>query len=86
MNQALTRLVGVNIYPIDPQRSRAENIKFMKREITGIKSRRTRTLKDKNLTKEERKKLSDKYIKMIKERTKQLKEYVKESKIPQELR
>ena len=40
----------------------------------------------KNLTKEERKKLSDKYIKMIKERTKQLKEYVKESKIPQELK
>jgi hypothetical protein len=31
------------------QRSRAENIKFMKREITGIKSRRTRVLKDKNL-------------------------------------
>ena len=86
MTQTLGRLFGVNIYPIDPQKSRAENIKFMKREITGIKSRRTRALKDKNLTKEVQKKINDKYIKMIKERTKQLKEYIKESKIPQELR
>ena len=86
MTQALTRLVGVNIYPIDPQKSRAENIKLMKREITGIKSRRTRALKDRNLTKEERKKLNKKYLEMIKERRLQLKDYLKESKIPRELK
>jgi len=85
MTQALTRLTGFNIYPIDPKKSRAENIKFMRREITGIKSRRTRVLSDKNLSSEDKKKISEKYIKMIKERQKQLIEYAKESKIPEEL-
>ena len=86
MTQALTRLFGVNIYPIDPQRSRAENIKLIKREITGIKSRRTKALRDKNLTPEERKKINEKYIKILKERRKQLTEYIKESQIPKELK
>ena len=85
MTQALTRLTGFNIYPIDPKKSRADNIKFMRREITGIKSRRTRVLSDKNLSSEDKKKISEKYIKMIKERQKQLIEYAKESKIPEEL-
>jgi len=86
MTQALTRLVGVNIYPIDPQKSRAENLKFMRNEISAIKSRRTRALKDKNLTAEERKKISERYIKMIKERTEQIKKYIEESRIPEELK
>jgi hypothetical protein len=86
MTQALTRLVGVNIYPIDPQKSRVQNIKLMKGEITGIKSRRTRVLKDKNLSTEDRKKINDKYMKMIKERTKQIKDYIKESRIPERLK
>ncbi len=86
MTQALTRLVGVNIYPIDPQKSRMQNIKLMKNEITGIKSRRTRVLKDKNLSTEDRKNINKKYQKMIKERIKQLQEYVKKSNIPMELK
>jgi len=86
MTQAITRLVGVNIYPIDPQKSRVQNIKLMKGEITGIKSRRTRVLKDKNLSTEDRKKINDKYMKMIKERTKQIKDYIKESRIPERLK
>jgi hypothetical protein len=86
MTQALTRLVGINIYPIDPQKSRVQNIKLMKNEITGIKSRRTISLKDRNLTTEERKKINNKYIKMIKERTQQIKEYIKESKVPERLK
>ena len=32
--QAITRLFGVNIYPIDPAKSRADNIKFMRNEIS----------------------------------------------------
>ena len=86
MTQALGRLVGVNIYPIDPQKSRKENVKFMRNEISAIKSRRTRALKDKNLTYDEKKEISERYIKMIKERTNQLKEYIKESSIPEELK
>ena len=86
MTQTIGRLFGLNIYPIDPQKTRAENIRLMRNEITGIKSRRTRILKDKNLTPEERKKLSEKYKKIILERRKQLKEYAKESQIPEELK
>ena len=86
MTQTIGRLFGLNVYPIDPQKTRAENIRLMRNEITGIKSRRTRILKDKNLTPEERKKLDEKYKKIILERRKQLKEYAKESQIPEELK
>jgi len=85
MTQTLGRLFGVNIYPIDPKKSRAENIKLMKNEITGIKARRTRILKDKNLEQEERKKLNEKYLDILKKRTEQLKKYIEESKIRKEL-
>jgi hypothetical protein len=85
MTQTLGRLFGVNIYPIDPKKSRAENIKLIKNEITGIKARRTRILKDKNLEQEERKKLNEKYLDILKKRTEQLKKYIEESKIPKEL-
>ena len=86
MTQTIGRLFGVNIYPIDPQKTRSENLRLMKNEITGIKSRRTRVLNDKNLTPEEKKKLNEKYLKMIKERTKQIKEYAEESRIPEQLK
>lgn len=84
--QAILRLVGTNIYPIDPEQSRATNIKFMRNEISRIKARRTRVLKDKNLTSKERKRLQEKYIEMLQDRQKQLKDYIKESKITEGLK
>lgn len=83
--QAITRLFGVNIYPIDPTESRNNNIKFMRNEITRMKSRRTRVLRDKNLTTEERKKLHKKYTEIIQDRQEQLSDYAKESKLPKRL-
>ena len=84
--QAITRLFGVNIYPIDPAKSRADNIRFMKNEISRIKARRTQVLRDKNLTPEERKRLQDKYAEIIRDRQKQLSDYVKETKPSKELK
>lgn len=84
--QAITRLFGVNIYPIDPAKSRADNIKFMKNEISRIKARRTQVLRDKNLTPEERKKLQEKYTNIIQDRQKQLSDYVKETRLSKELK
>jgi hypothetical protein len=84
--QAVLRLVGTNIYPIDPQKSRTTNIKFMRNEISRIKARRTRVLKDKNLTIEERKKLQEKYLEMLQDRQDQLKDYIKESKLTEGLK
>ena len=77
--QAITRLVGVNIYPIDPSKSRNDNIKFMRNEISRIKARRTQVLRDKNLTAEEREKLQNKYAEILKDRQNQLIDYVKET-------
>ncbi len=84
--QAILRLVGTNIYPIDPQQSRATNIKFMRNEISRIKARRTRVLKDKNLTAEERKNLQNKYLELLQDRQEQLKDYIKESQLSEGLK
>ena len=84
--QAILRLVGTNIYPIDPAQSRADNIKFMKNEISRVKARRTKVLKDPNLTPEEREKLKNKYQEIIIDRQEQLKDYVRETKPSRALR
>lgn len=86
MTQAALRLVGMNVYPVDAQKSRYQNIKNMKYELQQIKSRRTKTLKDRNLTQEERDKIRKKYNDLIKQRIDQLREYREESTIPKELR
>lgn len=83
--QAILRLVGVNLYPIDPNQSREDNLKYMRNEVSRLKARRTQVLKDKNLTKEEFDKLDKKYQEMIIARQKQINEYLKESEIPQQL-
>lgn len=83
--QALMRLFGVNLYPINPQQSRMQNIKGMDYDIQQIKARRTQVLRDKNLSKEEREKLSKQYTKMIQDRLKQKTEYFQASEIPEEL-
>ena len=84
--QALTRLIGFNIYPIDPELSRAENLRRMKYERSRIKARRSQLLKDPNLTDKERKKITDKYTQMLLDRAKQIEEYVKASELPKELK
>jgi hypothetical protein len=86
LTQAALRLVGFNVYPVDAQKSRYQNIKNMKYELQQIKSRRTKTLKDRNLTQEERNKIRNKYNDLIKQRIDQLREYREESTIPKELR
>ena len=84
--QAMLRLIGVNFYPIDPEKSRKDNMKFMLSEIQQIKSRRTQVLKDKNLSKEERENLKNKYDDILRDRMKQLRDYKEESKIPEALK
>ena len=78
----MLRLGGVNIYPIDPQKSRKSNMEYMLNEIRSIKARRTQVLKDKNLDSKERENLKNKYNEIIKDRTNQLRDYKEESKIP----
>lgn len=84
--QAALRLAGVNMYAIEPEKSRANNIRFMKYEISDIKRRRTQLLRDKNLSIEERKNIRDTYAEMIKEKRLELRKYVKDSAVHPNLR
>ena len=83
--QSMLRLVGVNIYPIDPAASRIQNIKNMRYEITKIKSNMSKALKDHVGTEEEKDNIRKGYLKLIEERRKQLVEYMEESEIPEQM-
>lgn len=84
--QAMLRLVGINLYPIDVTKSRRYNILNMQREIQDIKSRRNRVLKDPNLTKEEIANLKNQYDERLKYRIEQLKDFKKETKLSEKIK
>jgi len=84
--QAAMRLFGVNIYSIDPTRSRQNNIRYMKFSISDVRRRQTELLKDKNLSTKEREKIKETYQEMIKEKQDELRQYIKESRVHPNLR
>ena len=84
--QSLLRLIGINLYPIDPQYTRAENIKWMKYDISKVKRNMRKAVRDRNLTSSERKKVYAQFVDMIKERQERLKDYAKRSKVHPNLR
>lgn len=84
--QAALRLVGVNLYPIDPIRTRATNIRWMRFEISETKKRRNQLLKDRNLTAKERESIKKEYNRLIQRRRDELKTYAEESRVRPELR
>jgi len=84
--QAMLRLFGVNLYPINPELARAENIKRMRFEIQAEKRRMTTQLRDRNLDAEERQEIRAEYRKLIQKRTKDLMKYAQESQVHPNLR
>lgn len=84
--QAALRTVGVNVYGVDAPRARQENIKWMNYEVSKVKSRMNKLLKDKNLDAEEKRALRAKYMKEMARRKKEIREYAAESQIPAKLR
>ena len=84
--QAALRLVGVNLYPIDPMRTRRANIRWMQFEISQVKRRMSSLLKDKNFTAKERKKIRKEYRDMIRKRQDEIRTYRKESRVHPRLR
>ena len=82
----MARAVGVNIYPIQPERSRAVNLKFMKRDLQDIKSRMKYELKDPNLSAEARRDVSKNFREQIKWKMKQIRDYAKRSAVHPNLR
>lgn len=86
VTQAALRLAGVNLYPIDPVRTRNENIRWMNFEISQVKRRRSKLLKDRNFTPAERKSIRQEYQEMIGRRKEELRRYKVESQVVPQLR
>jgi len=79
--QAMARLIGVNIYPIDPNTSREANINRMRYELQELKSMMKKKLRDPNLTENQRAGTYDQYMGELTVREVQLMEYMEESEI-----
>jgi GGDEF domain-containing protein len=79
--QAALRLGGLNLYPIEPEESRRKNISFMELEIKEVAERMAQKLRDKTLTMEDKRKIREVYMELIREKKEQLKDYRDNSKI-----
>lgn len=81
LSQATARWFGVNIYPIEPERTRSTNLIFMKRDLDDIKSRMKFELKDPNLSADERRKLRENYREQLRYKQAEMKRYKELSKV-----
>jgi len=84
--QAAMRFVGMNIYPIDPEYTRARNLMFMQLEMRDIMGRMRTKLRDRNLSDSERKEIRDEYGKYLQQKAEQIREYAEASQVHPNLR
>ena len=84
--QLAGRLLGFNIYSLNPQMQRMRNVSYMERDIREIEIRRTYTLKDQSLTPERRRERAAELNDYIKEKRAELQKYINETQIPEALR
>jgi hypothetical protein len=75
MVQAALRAAGMNVYPVDPERTRETNITFMRRAIEDVERRMKARLNDRRLDAEARDRLRAEYQADIDRRTKALEDY-----------
>lgn len=80
------RSVGANVNPVIPEAQRARNIQRMQREIQDTKGRMSLSLKDKSLTPGQRRDIVEDFQEEIRDKTKALQEYVRESQMSPRLR
>ena len=79
--QTQARAVGVNIYPIDPKKSRMQNIRNMVSDMGNVMQRMTTKMMDPNLSPEQRRGVREEYMKEIKMRRDNIRKYQKESEV-----
>lgn len=78
--QSMLRLVGMNLYPIEPTKSRKMNIARMGWEIRKTGIALGAQMKNRNLSPEKRKKIKAEYKALIRKKMERLRKYRKESK------
>ena len=86
MTQAALRLLGQNIYPIEPEVSRQREINRMRKEIRDIDIRRKYETRDQSLDDAGRAARRKSYDDYLKTKRDELRKYTKESAIPDKLR
>jgi len=79
--QAAARAFGVNIYPLEPNQTRAAAITQMRREIQDTGQRLRNLLTDRGMSAEQRERLRKEYVQEIIARTKAMQDYMAESEI-----
>ena len=84
--QASLRLVGVNIYPVNPEDSRDRNLQRFRREINKINFAMKRLGRDKSLSEEERELRREEYREMREFLIDRRDQYERESRVHPRLR
>ena len=79
--QAALALVGVNLYALDPDHTRVQNILKLKREEQDSEARLRQQLQDKGLNDERRQALVKEYYAEIDRRAKKLAQYISDSEV-----
>ena len=84
--QVAGRMVGFNVYPINPEESRQKNLRGMKFDINKIVRQRARRLKNVNLNDRQRGRIKKQYNDLIAQRHMQMSDYAKASGVHPNLR
>lgn len=84
--QAAARLFGANVYPINPEHTREQNIAKMQREISDTRRVMRQKMRDPNLDEAQRKALREEYVAEIRRRNERLRDYARESRVHPNLR
>lgn len=86
MGQAALRAAGQNVYPIEPDVSRARNLNRMEYEIRDLRARMRQRLRDKRLTDEQRDKIVAQFNDLIQKKRKEKEDYAARSEVHPKLR
>lgn len=86
LNQALGRWFGMNVYPIDPEYTRARNLQYLGFELSDIESRLKRRMGDRNLKPKDQQELLDAYTKFYDKKLAEAMDYQKRSYVHPNLR
>ena len=79
--QAVLAGLGLNIYAITPENTRAQNVQSMTREMQDVRTRMRQQLQDRSLSEAQRKSVATEYAQEIVRRTTKLQKYLLDSAI-----
>ena len=87
--QALARLGGMNITPIDPVTSRQKSIRYQQSQVLKLIRDRNRNIRERIKMKQSKEEINEarqEFNERIKEKRLELREFIKKSKIPEQLK